>query len=434
MDVKERAGLEDLLNRLWDIPRSLTGNGVRKSFQILYEHVPYKIHEVPSGKEVFDWKVPLEWNAREAWIVTPTGQRIANFSENNLHLMGYSEPVDKTVTWDELASHLYVDRQNRHFIPYRTSYYQRDWGFSLAAEAYDRLPREGDYHVYIDSTLEDGKLTYGDIVLKGRSCKEIFFSSYICHPRMANNELSGPILQSLIYKYVSSIENRRCTYRFLLAPETIGSIVYLEKYGEHLKSNMRAGFILTCVGLDTHFTYKRSRRGDSYVDRITERVLEKTRRVKSADVDIRPYYPYGSDERQYCSPGFNLPVGSIMRGVPGEYPEYHSSADDKDLLSFDALLDVFQVYKEIIDDIESDRFYCSSILDCEPRLGSRGLYPSIGGSQHGEEIRALNWVTNLSDGDHSVKDIVEFSGLPVDAIERALGLLLEAKLIYLFDK
>jgi aminopeptidase-like protein len=279
--------------------------------------------------------------------------------------------------------------------------------------------------------LEDGSLTYGDIVLDGRLDKEVFFSSYICHPSLANNELSGPLLQTLIYKYVSGLQNRRYTYRFLLAPETIGSIVYLDTYGEHFKANMLAGFILTCSGLDTHFTYKRSRKRNSYTDRLVERVLSRNQCAQKVGFEIRDFYPYGSDERQYCSPGFDLPVGSIMRGVPGEYPEYHTSADNKALLSFPALLDAFELYKEIIDEIESDRFYRSNNPCCEPRLGKHGLYPNTGGEGHDHDIHALNWVLNLSDGQHSIRDIIDISNLPTVTIEKSISKLVDAELIYL---
>ena len=414
--------MEEYFDRLWPICRSITGNGVRQSIQILQELIPLETHEVTSGKTVFDWQVPAEWNVSDAYIITPTGEKVADFKVNNLHLMSYSTPVNKSLTWAELEQYLHYLPDLPEAIPYRTSYYKKNWGFCLSKQLYDSLPKEGEYKVFIDSELKrDGALTYADLVLPGESDEEIFFSSYICHPSMANNELSGPLLLAFLYQYIKKIKNRRYTYRFLLAPETIGSIVYLAEYGEHLKSVMKAGYILTCVGLDEKVTYKRSRQINAYCNSVAEHVLHQySEKVAHEVID---FFPFGSDERQYCSPGFDLPVGSAVRGMYGKYPEYHTSLDNKSLMSFRALEEMFDIYCSMVDVIENDVFLENTNPHCEPQLGKRGVYPTTGGEKHGKEIHAMLWVLNLSDGNNSLRDIQKISGIDIGLINKAADVL-----------
>ena len=411
------SSMEQYFDRLWPICRSITGEGVRQSIKILQEIIPLEVHEIESGSEVFDWKVPKEWNITDAYIIAPDGQKVVDFKSNNLHVMSYSSPINKSLQWDELDKHLHYIEEIPDAIPYRTSYYKEAWGFCLSKHQYDNLPKEGTYEVVIKSELAEGVLNYADLVLPGESSEEIFFSSYICHPSMANNELSGPLLLAHLYQYISKIKNRRYTYRFLLAPETIGSIVYLAKHGEHLKSKMKAGYILTCVGLDEKVTYKRSRQGTAYCDNVAEHVLEQY--SKQLDYEIIDFFPFGSDERQYCSPGFDLPVGSAVRGMYGDYPEYHTSLDNKELISLKALKQMLDLYCSMVDVIEKDVFLENTNPYCEPQLGKRGVYPTTGGEKHGQEIHAMLWLLNLSDGNTSLRDIQNRSGIDADLIDKA---------------
>lgn len=425
--MKTSDSLELYFDRLWPICRSLTGEGVRQSIEILQEIIPLQVQEIASGSEVYDWKVPKEWNVKQAYIVAPNGEKVADIAVNNLHLMSYSVPVNKTMSWQELEPHLFYLPEQPDAIPYRTSYYKEAWAFCVNKHTYNALPKEGEYQVVIDSMLEDGVLNYADLVLPGESEEEIFFSSYICHPSMANNELSGPLLLAHLYQHISQLKKRRYTYRFLLAPETIGSIVYLHKHGDYLKQHMKAGYILTCVGLDEKITYKRSRKGEAYCDRIAELVLAE--KLDASVYEVLDFFPHGSDERQYCSPGFDLPVGSIVRGMYGEYPEYHTSLDNKSLLSFKALEEMLELYCGIVDVMENDIFYINKNPYCEPQLGKRGVYPTTGGEKHGESIYSMLWVLNLSDGNNSLLDIINKSGLAESQIKQSVSMLKQAELI-----
>ena len=319
------ADMHSLARRLWPINRSLTGEGVRETLQILKEHMPaLEMFEVPSGTQVFDWSVPKEWRVKGAWVRTPDGRKICDFASNNLHLLGYSVPLHKEIEWSELDSHFYSLPAQPTAIPYVTSYYSQRWGFCLPHEIRKTLPRQGLYEVFIDSELFDGSLTYAELILPGETDREVFISTYVCHPSMANNELSGPVVTTHIAKWLSMLPKRRYTYRLIFVPETIGSITYLSRNVGHLKSRVDAGFNVTCIGDNRKYSYLPSRSGNTLSDRVAQHVLKwidpNYVRYKWAD--------RGSDERQYCAPGVDLPIASIMRTKYGEYLEYHTSLDN----------------------------------------------------------------------------------------------------------
>ncbi len=369
------ASLENYFDRLWPICRSLTGDGVRESLKILQEIIPLEIHEVPSGSQAFDWVVPNEWNIRDAYIVTPQGKKIAAFAENNLHVVSYSIPVDQEMTWDELQPHIHTRPDLPEAIPYVTSYYKENWGFCITHQEYETLPREGKYRVVIDSSLAPGSLTYGDLILQGETNEEILCSTYVCHPSMANNELSGPLVTAFLYQYLAALPKRRYTYRFVFVPETIGAIVYLNRHGFYLKENLRAGYVLTCVGDAGAYTYKHSKDDSLPVNQVALHVLETSGEAYS-------HFPFevgGSDERQYCSPGFNLPVGSLMRTMYHKFPQYHTSLDNKSVVSFAAMEETVLMYAKIFKALELNQCYRNTCPFGEPQLGKRGLYHSIGG-------------------------------------------------------
>jgi aminopeptidase-like protein len=364
--------LENYFDRLWPICRSITGNGLRESMHILNEIIPLELIEIPTGTEVFDWTIPKEWNIREAYIITPDGRRIADFAQHNLHVVNYSIAVNQEISFDELQKHIHTIPEIPDAIPYITSYYRENWGFCLSHNEWISLPQSGTYRVVIDSTLEEGHLTYAQCVLQGTTDEEVLFSTYLCHPSMANNELSGPLATAFLYQKIAAIPNRRYTYRFLFAPETIGVIAFLAKNGEHLKNKLRAGYVLTCCGDAGDLTYKRSKHRTSLADRAAEHVLKSS----GAPHSIIEFAVGGSDERQYCSPGFNLPVGSLMRTPYQRYKEYHTSKDDKSFISFAALENIVETYADIVKLIELNDKYTNAISHCEPQLGKRGLYPS----------------------------------------------------------
>ncbi len=418
--------LESYFDRLWCINRSLTGNGNRDTLKILSEIIDINIKEVKSGTICFDWKIPPEWNVSQAWIKDSKGQYIINFIDNNLHLLGYSTPVHKKMPLDELKKYLYTLPEHPDYIPYLTSYYYPRWGFCLSHNQLNNL-KDDIYEVFIDSQLNDeGSMTYADSIIKGESEKEILFSTYICHPSMANNELSGPLVTSFIYKALKD-KKLRFSYRFVFIPETIGSIYYLSKYGEYLKDNIIAGFVVTTIGDKGSFNYKRSRKGKCLVDRATELILSQTEN----NYILEDFFPdSGSDERQYCSPGFNLPVGSLMRTRYGKYKEYHTSADNKDFISFEAMEKSVEKYLEVIYLIENNYTYINKNPNCEPMLGKRGLYPSLGSQKETEElIRAIMWVLNLSDGQNDLIEICNKSKINYKIIIEAAKKLHENELL-----
>jgi aminopeptidase-like protein len=415
--------IEEYFDRLWPITRSLTGNGNRESLKILSEIIDLEITEVPCGTKCFDWNVPPEWNINEAWIKDSKRNIIIDFSDNNLHILGYSEPLQGKFSFEELKSHLYTLPDQPDLIPYLTSYYQRRWGFCLSHNQFIQLDKNDTYEVFIDSSLDDnGSMTIGEAVIKGKSDKEILFSTYICHPSLASNELSGPLVSAFIYNHLKKQKHLKYTYRFIFVPETIGSIYSLSVKGEYWKNNLTAGFVITCIGDDGKFTYKRSRIGNSLPDRAVETILNQTEN----EFNLVDFFPSGSDERQYCSPGFNLPVGSLMRTMYGKYPEYHTSGDNKDFISFDAMEKSVSKYLEVIELIEKNEKYINKMPFCEPQLGKRGLYPTLG-SQKGTQdfVTAMMWILNLSDGENDLITISEKSKIAVKDLIPVVAKLIE---------
>ena len=402
---------------LWPIMRSITGAGVRQTHDILNEIVPLTRIEIPSGTAVFDWTVPQEWRVRRAYVIDPNGNHILDIGENTLHLLNYSIPFQGSVSRDTLNEHLHSLPDRPDAIPYVTSYYQEHWGFCLSQQQRDDLP-EGDYDVVIDTEMVDGAMTLSEAVLPGDSTDEILFSTYTCHPSLANNELSGPLVTAFLYRMLAAVPRRRYTYRFVFLAETIGTIGYLSRLGAHFKDKLRAGYIVSCVGTDVPFTYKRSRQGDSLADRAAIWTMKHLYGDGLTVLDFDP--ANGSDERQYCSPGFNLPVGSLMRTVYGTYPEYHTSLDNRDFISFDAMAESAIAYYEICRSLELNGQFKNLVAACEPQLGKRGLYPTIGGgAEIATQIGSMLWVLNYSDGHHDLLDIAEKSGLGIKSLAAA---------------
>ncbi|MFM7727665.1 MAG: DUF4910 domain-containing protein [Flavobacteriales bacterium] len=423
--------MERYFDRLWPICRSLTGNGVRESLNIISEIIPLQIHEIPTGTQVLDWTIPNEWNIDEAYIIAPNGKRVADMNVNNLHIVSYSMPVEGEFTWEELSPHLHTLPSMPDAIPYITSYYKENWGFCISHNEWLSLPREGTYKVIVKSTLKPGSLTYGEAILPGETQEEVFFSTYICHPSMANNELSGPLVQAFLYQQLASIPTRKYTYRFLFIPETIGAVAVLAKHGKTWAEALKAGFVLTCVGNEARFQYKRSRRGNALPDRMTEHVLHHF----APDAVIQNFAPDGSDERQYCSPGFNLPVGSLMRTPYYQYPYYHTSFDNKAFIRFSAMEGTVRMYQKIVEAIELDGFYVNTQPYGEPQLGKRNLYPdTISAEYKRDYLDTLLYLLNFSDGEHSLLDIAIKRGKPISDFAEPLRKCMECGLIVRVNK
>lgn len=400
--------MHELCRELFPICRSITGDGLRQSLAILQNHVPdMKLIEVPTGTTCFDWEVPKEWNIKDAYIITPSGNKICNFKQSNLHVVGYSTPINKSITLNELQEHLYSLPEQPDAIPYITSYYKEHWGFCLSQKERDQLA-QGEYQVFIDSDLKNGSLTYGELIIPGDSEKEIFISSYLCHPSMANNELSGPIITTFLAKWASGLENRKYTYRIIIIPETIGSITYLSRNQEILQRNVVAGFNVTCIGDDRAYSYLPSRQENTFADKAALHVLKHMH----PDYVNYSFLDRGSDERQYCSPGIDLPVCSIMRTKYGCYPEYHTSLDDLNLVTPTGLLGGYEVLKKAIECLEMDEVLCPIVL-CEPQLGKRGLYPTISTKSRGVQVRNMMNLLAYCDGSLSNLEIAEKINVPL---------------------
>jgi len=422
--VGSRAGagerMYDLATRLFPICRSITGDGVRETLGAIGEGIPLEVHEVPSGEQVLDWTVPDEWNIHDAYIATSAGERVVDFRESNLHVVGYSEPVRTELTLDELRPRLHVHPEQRDWVPYRTSYYSRTWGFCLSKRRLDELA-DGTYEVVVDSTLAPGSLTYGECFVRGATEHEVLLSTHVCHPSLANDNVSGIVLLAELGAALAA-RPRRLSYRLLFVPGTIGAISWLAR-NEGRIGRVCAGLVVACVGDRGVLTYKRSRRGDALVDRAGAHI------VGRADGRVLDFVPWGWDERQFNSPGFDLPVGCLTRSLEGEFPEYHSSADDLDLIRPEFLSESMDAALAIVDVLENERTFRNLSPKGEPQLGRRGLYRSVGGPEPGVEQLATLWVLNQSDGTHSLLDIAERSGLPFDAIRDAAERLEDAGLL-----
>lgn len=395
--------LYQFIDKLYPICRSITGNGTRDTLSIISEHIPLTIHEVPSGTKVFDWEIPQEWNIRDAWIKNEEGDKIVDFKKSNLHVLNYSEPVDKFIGVEELKKHLFTLKEHPNWIPYRTSYHQRNWGFCMAYNQYKNLKDE-IYHVTVDSTLEEGSMTYGEFLIQGKSNEEVLISTHICHPSLCNDNLSGIAVATTLAKEMTGKE-LYYSYRFMFIPGTIGAIAWLSR-NEKNAQRIKFGLVLNLLGDSGNFTYKKSRQENAEIDKIVELVLtERKETFRLVD-----FYPYGYDERQFCSPGFNLPVGRLSRTPHGEFPEYHTSADNMNLISPDKLIESVSLIRSIFSVIESNTVYTNLNPKCEPQLGKRGLYAPIGGEIQTKDFQmAMLWILNYSDGKHSLLNIAEKS-------------------------
>ena len=414
----------DLAVRLFPICRSITGDGFRQSLGIIREQVPEMlVFEVPSGTEVFDWTVPKEWNIRGGWIRRKNGETVIDFSNSNLHVLGYSLPIHLLVNRDELLEHIYTQPEQPDWIPYVTSYYKERWGFCMTEHQKEQLTDE-EYEVFIDSTLADGSLTYGELIVPGETDEEIFFSTYLCHPSMANNELSGPCLMTALIKYVQSLSKRRYTYRFIIVPETIGSITYLSRNLKSMQQHVKAGFVLSCVGDDRTYSMVSTKYEDTLADRVLRNVLH----YHYPDYIRYSFMKRASDERQYGSAGVGLPVCAFCRSKYHEYPEYHTSADNLSVISPEGLQGSYDVMVKVINALEYNRHY-QMTCPCEPQLGKRGLYPTISQKGTYAAFRAMQHFTAYADGRNDLIAISEIIGTPVDQLIPIVGKLMEHHLV-----
>lgn len=460
--------LHALVRELYPICRSITGDGVRETLRRIGERIPLEVREVPTGTEVLDWTVPREWNIREAWIRRPDGRKVVDFDDHNLHVVSYSSPIHRRMSLEELRPHLHSLPDHPDWIPYRTSYYREGWGFCLRHETLKGL-EPGEYEVLIDADLEPGHLTYAECVLPGQTDEEVLVSAHCCHPSLANDNLSGLAVATGLARVLECRGDRRFTYRFVFAPATIGAITWLDRNEGGAVERIRHGLVLAGVGDAGSPSYKRTRAGDAEVDRAVKEVLRSRscgngiREVNASDnisyarepgrgvesrqgeeprpsggstgdevhgsPSIHPFTPYGYDERQYGSPGFALPIGCLMRSPHGTYPEYHTSADDPELVRPESLADTLQLCMEVFDLLERNRRYRNLQPKGEPQLGRRGLYRDTGGERLPEFESALLWVLAFSDGDHDLLAIAHRSGLGFDAVRQAADALVESDLI-----
>lgn len=413
-----------LAERLFPICRSISGDGFRQSLGIIREILPeIQVTEISSGTQVFDWTVPKEWNIRGGWIKRKSGETIIDFKDSNLHVMGYSLPVHKTLSREELLNHVYTIPEQPEWIPYVTSYYKERWGFCMS-ERQKLAMMDDEYEVLIDSSLEDGSLTYGELILPGETQDEILFSTYLCHPSMANDELSGPCVQTELVKYLKSLPKRRYTYRFLWNPETIGSIAYLSKNWEKLQQHVKAGFVLSCVGDNRTYSIVYSK----YANTLADRVLENVLKFHYPDFKRFSFLERGSDERQYGSAGIDLPVCGFCRSKYQEFPEYHTSADNLQMISPEGLEGSYVVMVKVIDALENNDYYQMQ-CKCEPQLGKRGLYPTISRKGSNYSVRTMQHFIAYADGRNDLIDISNFLGTPVEELIPIKNKLIEHQLL-----
>lgn len=412
-----------LISEIYPICRSITGNGVRQTLSHIRKHIPLKVREVPSGTNAFDWTVPKEWNITDAYIKNSKGEKIIDFNNSNLHVLNYSIPIKEKVSLSELKEHLFTLPEHPTWIPYRTSYYKEDWGFCLSHNQFSKL-RDEEYEVFIDSSLEEGYLTYGEYYIEGKTSNEVLMSCHVCHPSLCNDNLSGIALLCFLAKHLSNVP-LKYSYRFLFIPGTIGSIVWLA-LNESNVTKIKHGLVATNLGDSGQCTYKKSRQGNAEIDQAVLNILKNS----GSDYEIIDFVPYGYDERQYCSPGFNLPIGCLMRTPYGRYPEYHTSADNLDFVQPQSLVDSFNVYISVVSVLESNNKYVNQNPKCEPQLGKRELYDKTGGRSDSKTKQlALLWVLNLSDGNHTLLDISDRSGLEFGLIKDAAEALAKCNLL-----
>ena len=417
----------DLMAGLYPICRSITGDGVRATLHAVQRVVPLSIVEVASGTRAFDWTVPNEWNIVDAWIADTSGRRIVDFQKSNLHVVSYSVPIRaRRMPMSELRLHLHTLPEQPDLIPYRTSYYKEDWGFCLPHRVLEQMT-DAEYEVCIDSSLRPGSLSYGELVLPGSTSDEILISTHVCHPSLANDNLSGIAVSAFLARHLAG-QKRHHTFRFLFIPGTIGSITWLAQHQDDIRS-IRHGLVLSCLGDGGHVSYKRSRRGSSLTDRAAAHVL-----TQHGPHTIKNFVPYGYDERQYCSPGVDLSVGCLTRTPNGEYAQYHTSADNLDFISAESLDDSLATLLQIIEVLEHNRTYVSMNPMCEPQLGRRGLYKNTGGTSPKDFEMGLLWVLNYSDGTHSLLDIAERASLPFAVVRSAAEALEKAELLRPLDR
>lgn len=439
--------LNNLFDRLFPLNRSILGDGYRKSLEILCEYVPFTLLSYPSGKQVLNWKIPKEWVIHEAYIEDQNKNRIVDFKDNNLQVVNYSQPFDDYLSLDELKKHIYVSPSHEDAIPYTTSYYKKNWGFCMSQKQLKNLP-DGTYHACIKSEFTDGELITGDCLLEGDTKKEILITAYLCHPSMANNELSGPIIQAMLYQRIKKWKHRHFSYRFIINPETIGSIAYISVHYEKLKENTFAGLVLTCLGgLQDTFRLKRSRKDDSPFDLLVDRINDGTYSEFWDDetpkdkrhIRVEPFDPScGSDERQYCSTGLNLPVSQIARKVYGTYPEYHTSLDNKELMGIESLVDSCNKLEKLLLIHEKEKYYLNNYPNGEVKLGDYDLYPGVNTNGTRKDtsmsdiinnpafIKIVMYMLNFSDGTKPLSYIAHRLGCSCSELQ-AVADILEAK-------
>ena len=421
--VKLGKQMYGLMSELYPICRSITGDGFRRSLQAIQKYISFEVHEIPSGTQIFDWTVPLEWNIKDAYIKNSKGKRIVDFNKSNLHVVSYSQPIKAKMTLEELKPHLYSLPEYPNWIPYRTSYYKESWGFCLSHKQLQSL-QDDEYEVCIDSSLKPGHLTYGEYYFRGQISDEVLISCHACHPSLCNDNLSGMVLATFLALRMKE-EPLRYSYRFLFIPGTVGSIAWLA-VNENSVRKIKHGLVVTGVGDPGSFTYKKSRRGNTEIDRAFDNVLKHSQQ----EYEIIEFFPYGYDERQYCSPAFNLPVGCFMRTPHGQYPEYHTSGDNLDFVQPWCLEESFNLCLKTLMLLERNRTFLNQNPQCEPQLGRRGLYRTIGGHAEGANREmAMLWVLSLSDGHHSLLEITERSNLPFDVVYDAAKVLVDHGLL-----